>query len=155
MAQSERGVRSIAIFEAFKGAVVLLVGFGLLHFLHHDIQSAAEELVRHSHLNPAHHYPHIFIEAARHTDDSRLWFLASLAFIYSAARLVEAWGLWRLRTWAQWFAIVSGGIYVPIEVVEIINRTTPLRVMVLAINAFIVIYLVRVRWKRESVVSST
>lgn len=145
-ARAERGVRAIAIFEACKGVVVLIGGFGLLHFLHHDIQSTAEELVRHSHLNPARHYPRIFIEAAKRTNDSRLWFLASMAFIYSSARLVEAWGLWRLKSWAQWFAIVSGAIYIPIEVVEIIKRVTVLRVLVLAVNIFIVIYLIYVRW---------
>ena len=145
-ARAERGVRAIAIFEACKGVVVLIAGFGLLHFLHHDIQSTAEELVRHSHLNPARHYPRIFIEAAKRTNDSRLWFLASMAFIYSSARLVEAWGLWHLKSWAQWFAIVSGAIYIPIEVVEIIKRVTVLRVLVLAVNIFIVIYLIYVRW---------
>lgn len=149
-ARARRGVRSIAIFEAIKGLLVLLVGFGLLHFLHHDIQSTAEELVRHSHLNPARHYPQIFLEAMRHTDDSRLWFLASMAFVYSGARLIEAWGLWHIRTWAEWFAIVSGGIYVPIEIYEIVKRLTVLRVIVLAVNAFIVIYLIRLRWARSS-----
>jgi uncharacterized membrane protein (DUF2068 family) len=148
-ARSVNGVRAIAIFEAFKGVVILLVGFGLLHFLHHDIQSIAEELVRHSHLNPAHHYPQIFIEAAKRTDDSRVWFLAITAFIYSAARLVEAWGLWHLKSWAQWFAIVSGGIYIPIEVAEIIKRITVLRIGVLAVNAFIVIYLIYIRWSKR------
>jgi len=145
-ARAERGVRTIAIFEACKGLVVLIAGFGLLHFLHHDIQSAAEELVRHSHLNPARHYPQIFIEAAKRTNDSRLWFLASMAFIYSSARLVEAWGLWRLKWWAEWFAILSGAIYIPIEVFEIIKRVTVLRMIVLAVNVFIVIYLIYVRW---------
>ncbi len=149
-ALAARGIRSIAIFEAFKGLLVLLVGFGLLHFLHHDVQSTAEELVRHAHLNPAHHYPHIFIEAARHTNDSRLWFLASMAFVYSAVRLLEAWGLWHIRTWAEWFAIVSGGIYVPIEIFEIVKRVTVLRVIVLAVNAFIVIYLIYIRWASRS-----
>ena len=148
--RAERGVRTIAIFEACKGVVVLLAGFGLLHFLHHDIQSAAEDLVRHSHLNPARHYPQIFIEAAKRTNDSRLWFLASMAFIYSSARLVEAWGLWRLKWWAEWFAILSGAIYIPIEVVEIIKRVTVLRVTVLAVNLFIVIYLIYVRWWNRS-----
>jgi hypothetical protein len=41
-----RGVRSIAAFEASKGILVLLVGFGLLHLVHHDLQTIAERLVR-------------------------------------------------------------------------------------------------------------
>src|SRR5882757_2810953 len=98
------GVRSIAVFEAFKGLVVLLAGFGFLSLVHTDLQAAAEELIRHSHLNPARHYPRVFIEAASRTSPARLRFLAGLAFAYSTVRLVEAWGLWNLKAWAEWFA---------------------------------------------------
>jgi uncharacterized membrane protein (DUF2068 family) len=145
MSHQAEGIRSIAVFEAFKGLVVLAAGFGLLHFVHRDLQTAAEELVRHSHLNPAHHYPRIFIEAAGRTSDSRLRFLAALAFLYASVRFVEAWGLWRLKGWAEWFAIISGSIYVPIEIFELIKHATPLRVVVLAVNLFIVLYLIYVR----------
>jgi uncharacterized membrane protein (DUF2068 family) len=141
----KRGVRFIAAFEACKGLVVLAVGFGLLHFLHRDIQATAEELVHHSHLNPAKHYPHIFLEAMAKVNDSRLWLLACLAFTYATVRLIEAWGLWRLRPWAEWFAIVSGGIYVPFEIIELVRHVTLLRVMILIVNLFIVAYLIYIR----------
>lgn len=140
------GIRSIAVFEAFKGLVVLTAGFGLLHLVHRDLQAFAEELVRHSHLNPAHHYPKIFIEAASRTSDNRLRFLAALAFLYASVRFVEAWGLWRLRAWAEWFAIISGSIYVPVEIFELIKHATLIRFAVLAVNLFIVVYLVYVRY---------
>ena len=58
------GVRGIAIVEATKGLLVLLVGFGLLSLAHRDVEQFAAEPVRHAHLNPASHYPHIFIETA-------------------------------------------------------------------------------------------
>jgi len=141
-----QGVHLIAVFEAFKGLVVLLAGFGLLHFIHRDLQLAAEELVRHSHLNPAHHYPRVFIEAAGRTSDARLWFLAGMAFLYAAVRLTEAWGLWYLKTWAEWFAIISGSIYLPIEIYELFKHVTVLRVAVFLTNAIIVAYLAHVRW---------
>ena len=145
-AHDVQGVHVIAIFEALKGLVVLSAGFGLLHFIHHDLQLAAEELVRHSHLNPARHYPRVFIEAAGRTSDARLWFLAGLAFLYSTVRLTEAWGLWYLKTWAEWFAIISGSIYLPIEIYEIAKHVTVLRVAVFLTNALIVAYLAHVRW---------
>ena len=125
---------------------MLLAGFGLLHLVHRDLQSWAEELVRHSHLNPARHYPRIFIEAASRTSPARLRFLASLAFLYSAVRFVEAYGLWYLKAWAEWFAIISGSIYLPLEVFELIKHATVLRAAVFVINAFIVSYLIYVRW---------
>jgi uncharacterized membrane protein (DUF2068 family) len=144
--ESTRGVRAVALFEAFKGLIVLAAGFGLLHFIHRDLQFAAEQLVRHSHLNPAHHYPRVFIEAAGRTSDARLWFFAGMAFLYAAVRLTEAWGLWYLKTWAEWFAIVSGSIYLPVEIYEIARHVTVLRVLVFLTNAIIVAYLAHVRW---------
>ena len=128
----------------------MLAGFGLLHFVHRDLQSAAEELVRHSHLNPAHHYPRIFIEAASRTSSSRIRFLASMAFLYSVVRLVEAYGLWYLKAWAEWFAIISGSIYVPIEVYGLAKHATVVRATVLIVNLAIVVYLVYIRWTNLS-----
>jgi uncharacterized membrane protein (DUF2068 family) len=145
MAALARGIRVVAVFEALKGALVLSAGLGLLSLVHHDLQAVAERLVRHSHLNPAHHYPRIFIEAASHTNDSRLRSLAALAFLYAAVRLIEAYGLWRMRVWAEWFAIIAGSVYLPVEVYEIFRRATWMRGMVLLTNLLIVVYLLNVR----------
>lgn len=144
-AQKIRGVRIIAVFEALKGAIVVAAGLGLLALVHHDLQAVAERLVRHSHLNPARHYPRIFIAAASHTNDSRLRYLAALAFLYAVVRFIEAYGLWHTRVWAEWFAILAGSVYLPVEVYEIFRRATWMRGGVLLTNLFIVAYLVNVR----------
>ena len=140
-----RGVRIIAVFEALKGLLVLSAGFGLLSLVHQDLQATAERLVRHSHLDPAHHYPRIFIEAASHTNDSRLRSLAALAFLYATVRLIEAYGLWHMKVWAEWFAIIAGSLFLPVEIYEIFRRPTWMRAAVLATNLLIVAYLVYVR----------
>ena len=144
-----RGLRIVAVFEALKGALVLAAGFGLLSLVHRDLQAMAERLVRHSHLDPARHYPRIFIEAASHTDDSRLRSLATLAFLYAAVRLVEAYGLWHMRVWAEWFAIIAGSLFLPVEIYEF-RRATWMRGAVFLTNLLIVVYLVYVRlWSRR------
>ena len=148
-AHQAQGVHLIAIFEALKGLIVLVAGYGLLHFVHRDLQSAAEELVRHSHLNPARHYPRIFIEAASRASPGRIRFLALLAFLYASVRFIEAYGLWYLKAWAEWFAIVSGSIYVPVEIFELIKKPTVTRAAVLLINIAIVVYLIYVRWQNR------
>lgn len=135
------GVRTVALFEAAKGAVVLLAGLGLLALVHHDLQALAESLVRHSHLNPGSHYPRIFIEAAAATTDGRLRWLAAGAAAYSLVRGIEAYGLWRERRWAEWFALVSGTLYLPVEIYELIHHATWLKAAVLVTNAAIVAYL--------------
>jgi uncharacterized membrane protein (DUF2068 family) len=139
------GIRAVAVFEAAKGTVVIAAGLGLLSLLHRDAQHAAETIVRHLHLNPARHYPRVFIEAAARMTDSRLWLLAGGAFAYSAVRFIEAYGLWRLRPWAEWFAILSGGLYLPVEVYELFRHPTPVKAAILLGNAAIVGYLIQVR----------
>src|SRR5882762_2259982 len=140
------GVRTVAVFEGLKGVLVLVAGFGLLSLVHRDLEEVAEHLVRIIHLNPARHYPRIFIEAANHTDDNRLKLYAAVAFLYSSLRFVEAYGLWRSRAWAEYFAIISGSVYLPIEIAELVRKPTFLRAGVLIVNAIIVLYLIHVRW---------
>ncbi len=140
-----RGVRTVAVFEGLKGTLVFIAGFGLLSLVHKDVQDTAEQLVQHLHLNPARHYPRIFIEAAGHIDDTGLRSLAALACVYGVVRFIEAYGLWQKKVWASWFAIISGSIYLPIEAYEIFESVTWMKVIVFLINAFIVGYLVYVR----------
>src|SRR5438552_7475661 len=104
------GVRAVALFEAAKGALVLAAGLGLLALIHRDVQAFAERLVRMSHLDPASHYPRIFIDAASHVTSARLWLFAAAAAIYALVRGVEAYGLWMERRWAEWFALISGSL---------------------------------------------
>ena len=139
--QSTKGERLIAVFEAAKGAIVLLVGLGLLAVVHQDAQSVAEELVYTLHLNPAKRYPNIFLQAAERYSDVRLWLLAALAFGYAALRLAEAYGLWFGRRWAEWVAVLTGGFYVLIEIDAIWHHVSWIKVGVLAVNVGIVVYL--------------
>jgi uncharacterized membrane protein (DUF2068 family) len=135
----------VAAFEAAKGLLVMATGLGLLSLLHHDVQRAAESVVRHLHLNPARHYPRVFLEAAAELTDTRLWLLASGAFAYAVVRGVEAYGLWRARAWAEWFAILSGAVYLPIEIYELIHHATAPKAVVLLVNVGIVGYVCYIR----------
>lgn len=132
------GLRFVALLELAKGALVLLVGFGLLTQLHRDTGLAAEELVRLFHLNPASHTPSVFIEAAAKLTDARLWLLAAAALGYALVRVAEAYGLWRERAWAEWFGVLAGGVYLPIELYELHERVTWARATVLAVNLVVV-----------------
>lgn len=136
-----KGLRLVAILEAAKGIIVLGVGFGLIALLGRDAEKFAEHLVQRLHLNPAHHYPHIFIAAMADVTNSQLAALAGLAALYSTVRFVEAYGLWRERRWAEWLAALSGAIYVPLELFELIQHVTWLRVTALLINLAIVGYM--------------
>ena len=153
--QGIEGLRIVSLFEAAKGLIVLLAGFELLKYVHRDLHRAAEQLVRHFHLNPASSYPRIFLDLADHVDNAQLWMLACFALAYSVVRFVEAYGLWYGRRWAEWFGLLMGAIYVPIEVFEVVREVTWPRVTLLVVNAGIVGYMILVlytaRQQREDV----
>lgn len=134
-------LRTVALIEAGKGALVLLVGLGLLSLIHRDIQQVAERLVAHAHLNPAARYPRIFIDAANQLTDARLLLLAVGAAAYALIRFTEAYGLWHARRWAEWFAVLSGGVYVPVEFFELYERVTWLSIGALVLNLTILAFM--------------
>lgn len=121
--------------------LVLFVGLEAFNLIHRDLQVLAEDIIRRFHLNPAQHYPRIFIEAAGHMDDSRLTMFAIGALAYAIFRLIEAWGLWRERAWAEWLTVFSAGIYLPLEVRSLTHGVTWLKLLMLGGNMLIVIYL--------------
>ena len=135
---SKTVVKSVALFEAIKGAVVLLGGFGMLSLLHRNIRLIAAALVGRFHLNPTHGFANSFIEAASRVTDSRLWMIALLGFVYGVFRLIEAYGLWFGKVWAEWVAVLSGGIYLPVEIYELAEKITWVRASALAVNLVVI-----------------
>jgi uncharacterized membrane protein (DUF2068 family) len=135
---SEDYIRIAAVFEAAKGSIVLITGFGLLLFVHKDLHVVSEQIVRHLHLNPARHYPTIFIDVIDHITDPQLLALALSAFLYAMVRFVEAYGLWYHRQWAEWFGFLTGGMYIPVEIYELVRGVTTIKLMIFIVNLMIV-----------------
>ena len=146
---TRRAVRSIALLEAAKGSLVLLAGFGLLEFLHRDVQHLAEELVMHFHLNPASRFPRFFIDLSARINDTTLWLMTGGALLYASLRLFEAFGLWHQRRWAEWLGAVSGAIYIPIESYELLHGFSALKLTLIAINMVCVIYLAYALYEKK------
>lgn len=144
------GVRAVAVFEALKGALVLVAGCGLLRYMHRDVRSVADELLLHLHLNPANRMPHIFLDAVQRLPDVRVSLLALLAFVYATLRLAEAYGLWRMRRWAEWLAVASGAIYVPFEIYELAKGVTWLRLSTFTVNLAIVLTMAYALWTERA-----
>lgn len=149
MTVKKKGLRAIAVLEGFKGMVSLLVGFGLHALAGHNVRQLAESIVSHAHLNPASHLPSIFIHAASSLTDSRMMLLAAGAFVYAVIRFIEAYGLWRELVWTEWFALVSGAIYMPFELYEIIVHVSFLNVGVFLINVLVVWYMSHVLFSKK------
>lgn len=69
-----------------------------------------------------------------------LWVTVGLA-AYGILQLVEAAGLWLLKRWGEYFAVVATSLGIPVEVYELAERTTAVRIGALMINIAAVLYI--------------
>jgi len=143
-------LRTIAMFEVTKAAIVLLVGCGLFHLMHKNLDEVAERLVRVLHVNPEGKLSNLFFELASHSNDRNLWVLALGTFAYASVRSTEAYGLWREREWAQWFSLLSTALYLPPELYWIVRHPNWLKCSVFLVNVAIFLFMVGLRINRRS-----
>jgi uncharacterized membrane protein (DUF2068 family) len=138
-----RAIRAVAVFEGLKGLVVLLAAGGVLSLVHKDVYAIAAAFIAHTHLNPAARYPQIFLDAASHAHDRGLLLLALGAGTYGVLRLVEGYGLFFQRRWAEVLAAGSGAIYVPFELFGLARSPTWHGLAILVLNLAVVAIMVR------------
>ena len=152
-----RVLRAVASFEFAKGVFVVLMGFCALALVHKDVWLIAESLLALLHINTDRRSAQVFLDFADNVTDARLWAAARIAFAYAALRFTEAYGLWKERTWAEWVALVSGTLLLPLEVRELLRGVTALRCAVFVGNLAVVAYMLYVilanRRERQSALS--
>ncbi len=140
-----KGVRTVATIEFTKGVIVVLAGLGLFSMRHRDIWGVAESFLEFLHANPYRHYVGVFIDLVSRLSDVRLWKIAVAASLYTSVRFVEAFGLWYALPWAEWMAAISGVIYIPFEIADLIHHPTWIRLLILLVNVCIVLYMLYLR----------
>ena len=146
MRYKRANLRWVAAFEAAKGILVLAVASAAFEFVHMvGAQKMAEQLVSHFHLNPASRYPRIFLEAASHLNNIHLLALGLSALAYAVIRLAEAYGLWYGRRWAWILGMMSAGLYLPVEIFELIKHVNAAELLVFTVNILILVVLWRGR----------
>jgi len=60
---------------------------------------------------------------------------------YAAIELVEAVGLWLMQRWGEYFAVIATSVFLPLEIYELTEKITALRLIALVINIVAVIWL--------------
>lgn len=150
LAAERRALRTIAFFEALKGATALAASLGFLSLLHRDLYHIAEALISHFGLQPGDHYPSLILHEAQVLQDANLRLLVLLAAGYVLLRFSEAYGLWNGRTWAQWLGALSGALYVPFELWHLMYRPSVAGTVVLAVNLLVVGFLAAELWRERS-----
>jgi uncharacterized membrane protein (DUF2068 family) len=146
--RSRRLLRIIAFYKFIKAALLIATGIGALHLVNRDIFEEATDLVARFHLNPGNYFVAHALERTTSITPTRLHELGIIAFVYSALFLAEGIGLWSLKRWGEWMAVVITSSLLPFEIYEVWHKFGLLKLVVLVFNVLVVWYLI-IRLKRE------
>jgi uncharacterized membrane protein (DUF2068 family) len=75
------------------------------------------------------------------TSSSHLHLLGAIFLAYGAVEGVEAVGLWYQQRWAEYLTFLVTASLLPLEIYEIVNRSTPFKVIAFVLNVAVVGYL--------------
>jgi uncharacterized membrane protein (DUF2068 family) len=142
------GLRTVGLLEILKGLVVATLAYLVSHAIRHDydFEDLAERILERLHISIDHSWTQHILNWADKLSDVRPTTILLIAGAYAILRFAEGYGLWRQRVWAEWLAIISGALYIPLEVQRLVRHPTALHWTILIINLLVVLYIGWVRW---------
>jgi len=81
------------------------------------------------------------IQKALAADPHTLTLVSIGVLAYGALELLEAVGLWLMQRWGEYVAVVGTAVFIPLEIYELLETVTWLRLVALALNVFAVVYI--------------
>lgn len=144
-------LRLLALERGIRGVLIVLAGFAVIEFRNseHALRQLFERDL--SALKPAADNFNYDLENSpivatiRHTfafKQSTLTVVAIALFAYALIELVEGVGLWLAKRWAEYFTVVATALFLPLEIRELTERITWLRVGALIVNVAAIVYLI-------------
>lgn len=140
-------IRLIALFKLIKALILIAIGVGALSMSHHHdglLGTWIHALV----FDPHGKLFHQAVEKISGLDTRQLEGIAIGSLVYAAVFVVEGVGLMLRRGWAEVLTTVITVSFIPLEIYELIEHESWIKIGVVVINALIVVYLVR-RLRRE------
>jgi len=136
-----RGLQLIAAFKLLKGLALLALGIGALKLLHRDVEAIVVHWINVFQVDPHSHYLQLLLQKLSILDDRRLKELSVGTFVYSAIFLTEGVGLALRKSWAEYLTIITTASLLPLELYELAKHASIGKVLALAINLAVVVYL--------------
>ncbi|MDQ2837303.1 MAG: DUF2127 domain-containing protein [Actinomycetota bacterium] len=143
-------LRFLAIERFVRGGLILLLGLAVLQFKSSQVSvrqifdkdlSAAKPLLNQLGWNASDSGLIHSVESALNARRSTLTLVAAFLIFYGVLQLIEGVGLWLLKRWGEYFAVVATSLFLPLEIYELTEKITVLRVGAFLLNLAAVLYL--------------
>lgn len=148
---SEIGLRGIIAIKAFYGILFFVIGLGVFALINKDISDLAEQAATSLGIDPENAYLLALLEWLTGVSPKQIVAVGFGTILYSVLYLTMAWGLHLRQAWAEWLTIVATGLFIPIEISEVVRSLRMTYVVVLIVNASIVWYLLRRRTRLSAI----
>jgi uncharacterized membrane protein (DUF2068 family) len=131
----------IGLFKLVKGVALLILGFSLLRLLHRDVAATTLHWIEVLRVDPDNRFIHRALARVFRVTPKQLRELSVGTFFYAGIFLTEGTGLLTRKHWAEYMTLISTGLFIPLEIYEILRHFTWMKVAVTIINVVIVVYL--------------
>lgn len=146
----EGALRIIIALKAVGGVLFLLLGLGVFALINQDISDLTEQMADSLGVDPENDYLLQLVEWLTGISPTQIVTTGVLTILYSCLLLTMAWGLHLGRVWADWLTIGATGLFIPYEAYELAWTLRVTYGIALAINIFVVWYLIRRRIRSSS-----
>jgi uncharacterized membrane protein (DUF2068 family) len=133
----------IAAFKLAQALLFVLIGVGALQLMHKDVGDVLARLADHLRFNPESRFVNFILDKASLLDDRLLRRIGAVVFIYASLDTIEGIGLYFEKVWAEYLTLAITASFLPWEIFEIFRRVTVTRVTLLAVNAMVFVYLLK------------
>ncbi|HUK56380.1 MAG TPA: DUF2127 domain-containing protein [Nitrospiria bacterium] len=143
MAKQEWFLKVIIWELTIKGLLLLLLSAGLLSLINKDLELLTKRLAQILNLDVDKHYISLLLSMAGTLKNALLVEVSAGMFLYGILSWVEAYGLHKRKRWAEYLTAVATGLFIPLEIYEVVSRLSVIRVAVLILNVAVVYYLIK------------
>jgi uncharacterized membrane protein (DUF2068 family) len=135
----------IAVFKVGQALLFVAIGVGVLRLLHKDVGDVIARLAHHVlRHNPESRVVNFILDKASIIDDRMLVRIGEVVFVYAGLDLIEGIGLYLEKVWAEYLTLAITASFLPWEIFEVLGKLTWVRSSLLAINAMVFFYLLKI-----------
>ena len=138
----DRGLVTIGAFKLIESIFFLLVGVGVIHFIHRDLGDEATRLAERLRFDLDGRLMTWVMDHLDSITAHRMKQISALTFFYAGLRIAEGVGLVMEKLWAEYLTVWATTIFLPWEVYEIVRHLDWIRVSLLVINLSVLAYLI-------------
>ncbi|WP_084714724.1 DUF2127 domain-containing protein [Streptacidiphilus rugosus] len=143
-------LRFLAVERLVRGVFIVLVAWAVWKFsnsqtsvqqLFNDNLTLFRPIAQHFHYDLDHSPVVDTIQKTFAYKHNTLLITAAALLAYALIEIVEAFGLWAAKRWAEYLTVVATAAFLPLEIMELTHKVSAFKIATLTLNLLAVLYI--------------